>query len=299
MPIASTFDAMNDDWQPLSTRESGKPAGLREGVPAGLDQPLRRWTERVAEWLPREVIERLALLLDIDLSDFWAGPWASTLHERLANAPLNDKLLDVVDAVLYRLYEESLFPVSGQEVRNALRELQQLLDDSQSVYEVKDNGSGLERRINPTAAQTLDSAVKAAGANADTGSAASQLREASDAARAMHPDTKKAYRMAVTAVESAAHAVIEPNNRMATLGTMLRILDANPAAFEVEIAGKDRGKGPVTPVTGIMRMLWDGQTSRHGSKQPTREETREEAEMAIQLASLLVLWFSTGLVRRK
>jgi hypothetical protein len=184
-------------------------------------------------------------------------------------------------------------------VGNALHDLQQLLDDAHSVYEVKDNGSGLERRIGPTEGQMLDSAIKAAEIKSDAGSAASQLREASDSVRAMHPDTKKAYGMAVTAVESAAHAVIEPNNRMATLGTMLRILDANPAAFEVEIAGRDRGKGPITPVTGIMRMLWEGQTSRHGSSQPTREETHEEAEMAVQVASLLVLWFSTGAVRRK
>jgi hypothetical protein len=49
----------------------------------------------------------------------------------------------------------------------------------------------------------------------------------------------------------------------------------------------------------MMRMPWDGQASRRGSKQPSREETRGEAEMAVHLASVLVLWFSTGSVRRK
>lgn len=52
-------------------------------------------------------------------------------------------------------------------------------------------------------------------------------------------------------------------------------------------------------MTGMMRMLWEGQTSRHGSKEPARDETREEAEMAVQLASVLVLWFASGMVRRK
>jgi hypothetical protein len=287
---------MIEDWQPLSTREFGKPTALREGVPDGLGSPLRVWIEWVAKWLPHEVIEQLGVLLDIDLSDFWPG---AGLYVRLAQAPLNDKLLDITDAVLYRLYEAPPFPIPGEDVRKALRDLQQLLDDAHSVYEVRADGSALERRIDPIAAQMLGAAVKAAETKADTGSAASQLREASDAVRTMHPDTKKAYRMAVTAVESAAHNIIEPNNQKATLGTMLGILDTNPAAFEVEIVGKDRGKGPITPVTGIMRMLWDGQTSRHGSMQPAREETREEAEMAVQLVSLLVLWFSTGMVRRK
>lgn len=294
---------MNEDWQPLSARESGKPAGLCEGVSAGLARPLRAWIERSAVDLPNDVIERLGVLLDIDLEQFW---FSENLPESLAHAPLSNKLLEVADAVLYSLatfagnYAGKGRVVNANETKREVRSsLQQLLDDARSVYEVKEDCTGIERRIDPTAAKILDSASKAAENKIDTGSAASQLREASDSVRAMHPDTKKAYRMAVTAVESAAHAIIEPNNTRATLGTMLRILDANPADFEVEIAGKDRGKGPITPVTGMIRMLWDGQTSRHGSKQPAREETREEAEMAVQLASVLVLWFASGMIRRK
>jgi hypothetical protein len=295
-PVASIFSDVTEDWQPLSAREPGKPAALREGVPDGLERPLRAWIDRVDVWLPRETVERLGVLLDIDLNDFWGR---GTIYERLAKVPLNDRLLDVADALLYRLSKLSRNSMPSRDRKRARRDLKQLLDDARSVYEVRDDGCGLERRVDPIAADLLGAAVKAAETEPDVGSAPSQLREASDSVRAMHPDTKKAYRMAVTAVESAAHAVIEPNNTKATLGTMLRILDANPAAFEVEIAGKDRGKGPVTPVTGMLRMLWDGQTSRHGSKQATREETREEAEMAVQLASVLLLWFANGMVRRK
>jgi hypothetical protein len=294
---------MSGDWQPLSARESGKAASLREEVSDGLVQPLRSWIERTAYYLPKEVIERLGVLLDIDLTDFW---FQGSPHERLANAPLSNRLLDVTDAVLHSMatfapsYAGMARRLNADNKKREVREsLQQLLDDAQSTYEVKEDCTGLQRRINPVAAELRDMAIKSAQTKSDVGSAVFQLREASDAVRAMHPDTKKAYRMAVTAVESAAHAVIEPNNKNSTLGTMLRIVEANPVAFEVEIASKDRGKGPITPITGMMRMLWDGQTSRHGSKQPTREETREEAEMAVQLASVLVLWFSTGMVRRK
>jgi hypothetical protein len=52
----------------------------------------------------------------------------------------------VVDAVLYGLYKEPPFPISGEEVGNALYDLHQMLDYAHSVYDVKGNGSGLERR---------------------------------------------------------------------------------------------------------------------------------------------------------
>lgn len=294
---------MSEDWQPLSVRESGRPSGLREGVPDGLARPLRGWIEVVCSWLPSEVVERLGVLLDLDLDSFWtAGP----LTQRLAAAPTNDKLLEVADAVLNSLsthvplYARPRKSLITSKDKHEVREmLQQLLDDARSVYQVREDHTGLERRVDPAAAELVAQAAVAAQAKADSGSASKQLREASDAVRAMQPNAPLAYSLAIKAVESAAHAVIEPNNKKATLGTMLRVLETNVDAFEVEILAKDGGEGRITPVTGMMRMLWDGQTSRHGSKQPAREETRGEAEMAVQLASVLVLWFSAGSIRRK
>lgn len=104
----------------------------------------------------------------------------------------------------------------------------------------------------------------------------------------------KAYSLAIKAVESATHAVIEPNNMKPTLGTMLGIL-RSPHAFEIAIPGKDG----ITTVTGMMTLLWEGQMSRHGSRQLAVKESFESAEMAVQLASVLVLWFSTGVVSRR
>lgn len=236
---------MTDGWQPLSARESGKPSAMRDGVPEGLARPLRLWIKRVAMRFSSPVVERLAIHLNLDLDDFWDS---GSMYERLANVPQNDKLLDVADGVLYRL--SNLRRGSGvpdEEKRKARRDLQQLLDAARSVYEVKADGSGLERHVDPIASQMHDSAVKAAETKADVGSAASQLREASDAVRAMHPDTKKAYRMAVTAVESAAHAIIEPNNKMATLGTMLRILEPTLRPSRLRSRGRISARGPSRP----------------------------------------------------
>jgi hypothetical protein len=265
---------MTEDWQPLSARESGKPAGLREGVPDGLDRPLRGWIELVTTWLPVEAVERLGVLLNIDLNTFWA---AGVPAGRLAGASPKQKLFEVADAVLHSLStDDPLYARPGKSLitsndKREVREmLQQLLDDARSVYQVKSDGTGLERRVDPVATGLVTDAVSAATARTDAGSAAKQLQEATRAVRALHPNAPLAYSLAIKAVESAAHAIIDPANTRATLGTMRRWLDDNPADFEVEIAGKDRRKGPVAPVTGMMRMLWEGQTSRHGSMEPTR-----------------------------
>src|SRR5258708_16617664 len=79
---------------------------------------------------------------------------------------------------------------------------------------------------------------------------------------------------------------------------MLGMMRDNPGRYEVAIPGPG-GTGNVAPVIAMMSLLWEGQTSRHGGQRPTRPETREEAEMAVQLAATLVLWFTNGMIRRK
>jgi hypothetical protein len=48
----------------------------------------------------------------------------------------------------------------------------------------------------------------------------------------------------------------------------------------------------------MMKLLWQGQTSRHGAQTATRAETLEEVRMAVHLAVTLVQWFATGAVLR-
>jgi hypothetical protein len=114
---------------------------------------------------------------------------------------------------------------------------------------------------------------------------------------ALRPDPVKAYAQAIKAVESAAHALVEPHNAKATLGTMLGHLKANRDRFSLVIGGPD-GKGDVGPLIVCITLMWEGQSSRHGSSRPTRNETLEEATMALHLAVTLVQWFTSGAVRR-
>ena len=111
----------------------------------------------------------------------------------------------------------------------------------------------------------------------------------------VHPDPSRAYSEAIKAVEAAAHAIVEPRNQLATLGTILRQLRANPHRFAIAIPGPS-GTGDITPLIELITMLWTGQTSRHGGQTATRTETVEEARMAVSTAVLLVDWFTTGAV---
>lgn len=304
---SGTFDAVTaETWQPLSARESGKPPGLREGVPAGLELPLRRWIMDASYDCSLSSILRLAVRLDLPLklSGYTDEDLATAHSDRklLADSQAS-YLLDVADGLLGMLPVPVVAVLSDVQLAGRVNKLdsrlRNMLNDSRSVYRLNARERRLERRVDPIASQLAEEALKATEGHRDAGDAARQLSEATGKVRALHPEADHAYSLAIKAVESAAHAVIEPNNRKATLGTMLGILDSNPTAFEVEIAGPGRAKGPIAPVTAMMRMLWQGQTNRHGSREAARKETPAEAEMAVQLASVLVLWFTTGKVRRR
>ncbi|MGD9486034.1 hypothetical protein WDH52_22775 [Streptomyces sp. TRM70308] len=78
---------------------------------------------------------------------------------------------------------------------------------------------------------------------------------------------------------------------------MLGVLRNRPDMLDVAVPGHTGTEGAQT-VRNMMSLLWKGQTSRHGSAQPTVPETVEAARMAVGLAVPLVEWFATGAVTR-
>jgi len=147
-------------------------------------------------------------------------------------------------------------------------ELARLLCDALSALRVRADGRGLERRSGIGTEEAFREAVKSAAAVADAGSAAAHLREAWGCAYALHPDPGKTYGEAIKAVEAAAHAVLLPADAIATLGKTRGDLRANRDKFALMIGGPD-GRGDVSPLLDCISLLWDGQTSRHGSRRPT------------------------------
>jgi hypothetical protein len=300
-------------WRSLSSRLGsgldGGPVGLvwREPVPAALEQPLRLWVHHTLTGTsfqtpsgPRRGIyrqwyevatDRLALRMNI-VPPFEGTGWP----RHFAYATDMVMLLDVVDAIL------DLMPPGvitrdkeGAEIERH-DQLQQLLDDVQSVLRVRADGRGLERRADLMAEAAFEAAVEGAEAASWAGSADRHLRAAWGCVHALRPDPEKAYGEAIKAVEAAAQGIVEPNNHKATLGTMRGTLRANRDRFSLVIPGPD-GRGNVEPLIECISLLWEGQSSRHGSSRKTRPETLEEATVAVHLAVMLVQWFTSGAVR--
>jgi hypothetical protein len=282
-------------WQPLSARLVGR-GDLREGVPAVLREPLRRWIYRQALGNAR-MVERVLRRLDLgpeEGSEVPAAQW-------LAHESRTRDLIDIADAILSFPPREvsgiSADLIIRVEAQSRAAELQDLLDDVRSVYTVRKDGSCLERRASAAATRAFEAAIRGAAGKPDAGSAAGHLRAAWAAVHSLRPEPGRGYGEAVKAVEAAAHVVVEPNNARATLGTMIGQLRDNPRAFRVALSGPP-GRDGVTVVSAMMGLLWDGQTSRHGGKEPTHPETLDEARMAVSLAVTLVEWFVFGAIGR-
>jgi hypothetical protein len=297
---------VSDAWRPLSSRLAGDGAAWREEVPAALERPLRDWLDDALSWrtlgfgpdpkIASRVVLRLNLILPND--DGVAGGNTTARRYLVSDTPV-ETLPDIVDAALHLLPDPDPKSPSMEHVLTNSRQtsLRRLLDDSLSVLRVRRDGRGLERRADVMTEAAFGEAVKSAEAAPAAGSAGSHLRAAWGAVYSFRPDPVKAYSEAIKAVEAAASSVAEPGNSRATLGTMLRQLRDHPERFSLAIGGQE-GSGDISPLIGMLRLLWEGQSSRHGSSSPTRDETLEEATMAVDLAVMLVRWFTTGAVRR-
>ncbi|MFB7672659.1 hypothetical protein ACFC26_14740 [Kitasatospora purpeofusca] len=314
---------MTIPWTPLPYRDDGT-APLREGVPAALETPLREWIHSAVLRHGEEVWRRVAIRcnLVLDTEDGFDEPDID-YPERLAYWAPAEQLLVVTDALLDLMpvaakvavpYQQAL--LAGEATKPGMlltmgahltllvgeqrivdrQPLQQLLDDARSCYTVRADGRALVARIDPAAARTLRAAVESAE-QPERGSASEHLNEAITKAYALVPDPVKAYSEAIKAVESAAHATMQPNHARATLGTMVTFLPQIAHTLVFNIEGADPQDG-VEMVRRMMKLLWDGQTSRHGKRLPTRKETSEEARAAVHLAAVLVQYFSSGAIRR-
>ena len=316
------------EWRPLSWRLGGGQADTawREEVPAALEEPLRAWVDRALRGAGnvfhyesvggQGITERVMLRLNLVLPDYEAdedeegeGSRRDAARRFLAYNTIVNRLPDVVDAVLYLLPvpvpgEPSDMTTLAEDPAQVVetwpadlhRRLAMLLHDALSVLRLRADGRGLERRADVLSEAAFAEAIKGAEAAPTAGSAASHLRAAWDCVYALHSDPVKAYGEAIKAVEAAAQAVLQPNNRAATLGTMRGHLRSNRERFSLAIAGPD-GQGDTGPLIECLSLLWTGQSSRHGSSAPTRAETHEEARMAVHLAVMLVQWFTSGAVR--
>ncbi|MFF5924208.1 hypothetical protein ACFY8C_38670 [Streptomyces flavochromogenes] len=262
--------------------------GPFEGVPPHLTGPLQEWVQQ-ALFVGREYDEDTAqiLCMRLRISARRRGGGAFPYTWALQGCE-GDELLDVIDALLGYWFEI--------EADGSTEVLEALLSNAGSAYRVTEMEDGLEERVTPAVRDAVRRTIAEAATAPSAGSAADHLAAAWQAAYGRGPDPERAYSESIKAVEAAAHAVIEPNNPKATLGTMLRVIRNSPEKFGAAIPPKNGDS--IVPAEAMMRALWDGQTSRHGGQTPTVPETLESARAGVHLAAALVQWFVSGAVAR-
>lgn len=253
-------------WKPGAARERRELEDPYFDVPDHLRRPLWGWVENTLS-SDRYMAVAMALRVDVD-TDYYAMPYAL---QQLEMGPHPDILLDTIETLL-----ELYGPDGGRS-----DQLGAILELGNSAYAVREDHRGLEERV-VHGVQSLVSEV----AQTATGSAGDHLVAAWNAAYGRSSDSVKAYSEAVKAAEAALAPLVSPQNAKQTLGTMIKDLGNKPSKWSFVIA--DGTTSNVGTVLGMMRTLWEGQTSRHGGANPTRAETLEEARAGLHLAAALV-----------
>jgi hypothetical protein len=290
-------------WRPLSSRDadpSPDEEPLHEGVPPHLHQPLLHWVDTLFQHDDVGIgsgkfedsqrrAGRIAARLRLDLRPVPArtayrlsdNAWrASCALVDLADKSGQADLLDVVDATL-----------ADGVTKGGAQELERLLADGGSAWRVADDRQSLVRRVDPTATEAFRQAA--------TGNAAPHLAAAWTAAYGRHPNPSRAYSEAIKAVEVACIPVVIPGAKgaKATLGRVIQNLNDHPQEWRLAIHSSGR-PAEIGALLTMLRLLWQGQTDRHGGSAPTIPVTTEAAYAAVHLAVTLVQWFQSGGVQR-
>lgn len=309
------------NWRPLSKRHLDPTPGedtLYEGVPPHLAEPLIHWLDTL--FLHLDGVDALHDNIDIfdeipgydrsyNVSQRRAGRVAARLRVDLrsvATVPIEcDDEFDIIDRNKWRASWSLICLAKSSEValidiidatladgvqEGAVRELEQLLAGGGSAWRVADDRNSLQRRVDPT---TTDAFRQAA-----TGNSAHHLIAAWDAAYGRHPNPSRAYSEAIKAVEAASIPVVIPgaSGAKATLGKVIISLNDNSQDWELTIPSAGTSTN-ATPLVAMLRLLWQGQTDRHGGSTPTVPVAAQAAEAAVHLAVTLVQWFQSGAVR--
>ncbi len=125
--------------------------------------------------------------------------------------------------------------------------------------------------------------------------AGQHLGKAWNEAYALTPNTSLAMTEAIKAVEAAAHPVVTPTAKKVRLGMMTQTIK-DQSGWTLAFPNRDDGHPDHKAVlVGMLETLIIAQVDRHGGVAPSVME----AHGHVQLASILVQWFSSGVIVRE
>lgn len=251
-----------------------------EGVPLWMKESLLDWLHGRFIYYEggrdpnRQVLLMIERNCQINL-DWGLNP--SRAHESLLEVfgRQPEKILDVIDYALANI-----------SVPDGAQELDLVLDEVGSVWEVALDLRGLQRRIRPEATEAVKKLM--------TGGSKAVGEHLAAAWRHIYgrkPDPDAGYDQAVKAVEAAAFPIIIPNNPKATLGKANSAIREAPAGKYTSVL---KDGGGVDAILGVMELLWKNQP-RHGKAGAgARTVSPAQAEAALHTALMLLQWFERG-----
>lgn len=268
------------DWAPLSVRTGAPHLEMQEGVPIHLLVPVEYWLEgafgyRSAGRMSEGLV--LSVAASIQLTVFRGVGAPQTMRNLIDEAAQagGDRLLDLVDAVLHRGL-------------GSPGDLRRLLHEGRSVWTVRSDGRGLERRVSDLELGLFEDATRVRD------SATTELKDAWAAQYGRSPDHSDAWDHAIKAVETVLAPIICPGHTKPTLGVIIRELNAGLDSWRV--MSSDRADGAATFVA-MLRLMWPN-PDRHGTGGPREEIAPADADAVLHLAVMLVRWCRSGLLHR-
>jgi hypothetical protein len=297
------------EWVPFHVRHD--PAGakayeaLRDGIPGSLRTSVAAWVKKAINILSggdKEAYRGIHLLLERTL-DIESLDWrydGTDLHSSLVAEMFgNEDLgLSVLDLLLRELRTRVDKNGDDGTSRVLAKSLDVILRQGRSAFRVREDRSGLEDRIDPTATERADGLLQQSTRASD------HLRRAWDGVYGLKKNPSHAYHEAVKAVEAAAIPVAVPRKASATLGDVLGDMKAHGEKrylVALDPSGNQKPVVPIESVIGMIELLWKSQYDRHGTPDESTPASvrEEEAEAALHLALTLTHWFESGVVRRK
>ncbi|GAA1659526.1 hypothetical protein [Microbacterium flavum] len=283
MSVWRPWDADDNEYEQRSL--------IRELIPASLRAPVLAWI--------RMQLRPTGAYAHIDMSRVHDLQSALQIDFRLQKRYVEaDDMLSTItqkgDQFIARVVDYFLSYYTTDHLGRAPSEVDSLrrhFDNAASSAEIAlQNGVFRLRR------RTTDGIEELAEASAQSTSvlAGQHLRKGWVEAYALSPNTSLVMSEAIKAVEAAAHPVVSPKATKVRLGMITQAIK-DQTGWTLAFPNRDDGHPDHKAVlVGMLETLIVAQADRHGGASPSVLE----AQGHVQLASILVQWFSTGVVRR-
>lgn len=281
---------MTVEWMPfgLDDDEVAQHEVLVAGVPAWLKEPLIGY---VNAYLKESQYYSAMRCLDIQLNTR-VDLGVSTGGSLVQPDGVLKYLRSIKDLELLRIVDYVAAVQNPYLNTQNARSLENLLKAGRSKWTVGERAGrvGLVERVPEGVQASVEGVIESAG------SAGKILARAWAHVHGLQPNDSAGYADAVRSVEIAAIDVVQPNNKNATLGTVINQM-RDKGDWRLPLREHQHAPSTELLLTSA-RTLWHGHRDRHGSVD-YNDVTHEEARAAVALAATLVEWFSSGAIARR